>query len=455
MSQIKWMKTTKARNPETFIVGAPQYQWHAFQRDYAQIVHSDFFKRLAGKTQVHSFPINDHLRTRMTHSIEVSQIGRHIGRFFSSKLCVHGKIQPEQLADFSSRLEELTAAACLMHDTGHPPFGHTGAKLLDTLARKFSEDFDDNKQVVRLILNNTWNEKFDPSGPLIASVMKKFEPKDSSYKSETQLLEKNLAELDLTGCRHPASMFMEAADDLAYIAADISDYLRYFMEASEFQEFCGNPAIQNLAKINKVGHDFEFIKGENLFGLLLKTFDSKGKRSDEAIFDFSSNLIKSGLKLIFQNIESFFTNLPEGTSATEIPRMLRKFVEQYKNNNDFNLLYLNCSSEGDIFFKLKKSSYRDHILEIPHVGSQNLLAKKVLTELFDHFGDLIHSDFHKSDIFKMLPLDCKAYILSAHDRSTESSPARVVVDFIAGMTDEYALRMWDMISKPHILSRVS
>jgi len=455
MSQIKWMKSIRARSPKQFIPHADLYKWNAFNRDYAQIVHSDFFKRLAGKTQVHSFPINDHLRTRLTHSVEVSQIGRQISRFFATKIKSSCNIDDSFFPEFMSRLEELTSSACLMHDTGHPPFGHEGAVLLNNLAKKYSEDFDDNKQSMRIILNSLWNEKFDPTGALAVSIMKKYEASGSAYKAEVPLLSENLQELGLTELRHPSSYFMEAADDLAYIASDLSDFLRYFIDSSQVEDFLQTPEVKELVKLSKLDNQFNPLKDDNLYQLLNNVFSSKGKRSEEAVFEFTSNLIKTGLWVIFKNLENFINENNNPLEINSVPQLLKLFISKYSYNGDLNLLYLKTNDFGKIFYDLKKAAYKKHILEVPHIGSQNLLAKKVLRDLFEHFEEIINSDYHKSDAFKLLPLDCKGYVIASHNGEKSARPARVVIDFISGMTDEYAVKLWESINRPHIFSRVS
>ncbi|MFN7157296.1 MAG: dGTP triphosphohydrolase, partial [Erythrobacter cryptus] len=104
----------------------------AFQRDRDRIIHSMSFRRLKSKTQVFIAPEGDHYRTRLTHSLEVAQIGRVIARALGLD-------------------EDLTEALCLAHDLGHPPFGHAGeAALGDALARHGG--FCHNAQTLRTVM---------------------------------------------------------------------------------------------------------------------------------------------------------------------------------------------------------------------------------------------------------------------------------------------------------------
>ena len=103
----------------------------AFERDRDRIIHSAAFRRLEGKTQVFTTGLDDHYRTRLTHSIEVAQIGRTIARALGLN-------------------EPLTEAVCLAHDLGHPPFGHNGEKALNTLMADHG-GYEHNKQTVRIV----------------------------------------------------------------------------------------------------------------------------------------------------------------------------------------------------------------------------------------------------------------------------------------------------------------
>lgn len=103
----------------------------AFERDRDRIIHSSAFRRLEGKTQVFTPGLDDFYRTRLTHTIEVSQIGRTIAKALGLN-------------------EALTEAVCLAHDLGHPPFGHTGEKVLNDLMTPHG-GFEHNRQTLRIV----------------------------------------------------------------------------------------------------------------------------------------------------------------------------------------------------------------------------------------------------------------------------------------------------------------
>jgi len=102
-----------------------------FERDRDRIIHSEAFRRLEGKTQVFTPGINDSFRNRLTHSIEVAQIGRTIAKGLQLN-------------------ESLTEAICLGHDLGHPPFGHSGERILNDLMANFG-GFEHNRQTLRIV----------------------------------------------------------------------------------------------------------------------------------------------------------------------------------------------------------------------------------------------------------------------------------------------------------------
>lgn len=180
----------------------------AFQRDRDRIIHSISFRRLRHKTQVFMAPDGDHFRVRLTHSLEVAQIGRTVARALGLN-------------------EDLTEALCLAHDIGHPPFGHAGEEALEA-ALVGRGGFDHNGNTLRALmeidspyprwngLNLTWETLeglAKHNGPI-------FEP-------GWALAEANAAfPLDLTRWPSLEAQVAAIADDIAYDNHDIDDGLR-------------------------------------------------------------------------------------------------------------------------------------------------------------------------------------------------------------------------------------
>src|ERR1700694_4168056 len=103
-----------------------------FQRDRDRVIHARAFRRLENKTQVFTKRLSDHFRTRLTHTIEVAQISRTI----AAALCLN---------------ENLVETLALVHDIGHPPFGHSGERALDLAMRERGESFDHNLHALRIV----------------------------------------------------------------------------------------------------------------------------------------------------------------------------------------------------------------------------------------------------------------------------------------------------------------
>ena len=155
-----------------------------FQRDRDKIIHSKSFRRLMHKTQVFLDPEGDHYRTRLTHTLEVMQIGRALSRALRLN-------------------EDLTEAACLGHDLGHTPFGHAGEKVLNRL---YSKGFRHNEQSLRVV------EKLE----------KDFEGLNLTYEVRDAIL----CHTGETPAKTLEGKLIKFADRIAYINHDIDDALR-------------------------------------------------------------------------------------------------------------------------------------------------------------------------------------------------------------------------------------
>jgi dGTPase len=227
-----------------------------FQKDYDRIIFSRAFRRLQGKTQVHPLPDNDHVHTRLTHTLEVASVGRSLGARAGLRLKQDEKL-PENIhpQDVGSILQ----AACLAHDIGNPPFGHAGENAIrgwfkqhpqyledlpDNQQKLDLENFEGNAQGLRVIsqleghlFSGGLRPTFATLGTFIkypwssshASMIQK--AKFGFFQTETAIIEEIAAELGLikTGpaswTRHPLVFLTEAADDICYAIVDLEDAL--------------------------------------------------------------------------------------------------------------------------------------------------------------------------------------------------------------------------------------
>ncbi|HML09087.1 MAG TPA: deoxyguanosinetriphosphate triphosphohydrolase [Xanthobacteraceae bacterium] len=193
----------------------------AFRRDCDRIIHSTAFRRLKHKTQVFVFDEGDHYRTRLTHTLEVAQIARALAR--------------------ALRLDEdLAEALALAHDLGHPPFGHAGERALDACLAAFG-GFDHNAQTLRVVtalerrypafdgLNLTWETLeglVKHNGPLTDRDGKPLGRYRAHGVPETILDYVRLQDLQLWSFPSVEAQVAAFADDIAYDAHDIDDGLR-------------------------------------------------------------------------------------------------------------------------------------------------------------------------------------------------------------------------------------
>lgn len=171
----------------------------AFQRDRDRIVHSTAFRRMEYKTQVFLPHEGDHLRTRLTHSIEVAQISRTMAR------CLRLN-------------EDLTEAIALVHDLGHTPFGHSGEDVLNDLLKN-SGGFNHNLQSLRVV------DLLEQRYPEYPGLNLTYEVREGIVKHETW---KRIAHPDFTEADHPTleASLVDTADEIAYNGHDIDDGIR-------------------------------------------------------------------------------------------------------------------------------------------------------------------------------------------------------------------------------------
>ena len=172
----------------------------AFQRDRDRILHTTAFRRLESKTQVFVTSEGDYYRTRLTHTLEVAQIGRSLARALGAN-------------------EDLVEAICLAHDLGHPPFGHAGEAALARLLASHG-GFDHNKHSLRIVTQLEQRYTGFPGLNLT------WELREGMVKHETEYDVADAAEYDPEKRGHLEAQIANVADELAYTAHDLDDGLR-------------------------------------------------------------------------------------------------------------------------------------------------------------------------------------------------------------------------------------
>ncbi|WP_220183732.1 deoxyguanosinetriphosphate triphosphohydrolase [Marinobacterium marinum] len=222
-----------------------------FHKDHDRIVFSSAFRRLGRKTQVHPFSLNDHIHTRLTHSMEVGSVGRSLGIRV-------GELIADQLPAWVTPQDvgTIVQSACLAHDIGNPPFGHAGEYAirdwfirhdddvrlapLSQIERLDLQTFEGNAQgfrVVTRIENHLFDGGLRLTFPTLGTLLKYPwdvalagpKGKFSAFRSEVEILNAMGRDLGLVAlgdnhwCRHPLAFLLEAADDICYAILDLED----------------------------------------------------------------------------------------------------------------------------------------------------------------------------------------------------------------------------------------
>lgn len=172
-----------------------------FQRDRDRIVHSRAFRRLEAKTQVFPAGISDHFRNRLTHTLEVAQLGRTAARVLGVD-------------------EDLTEALALAHDIGHPPFAHSGEAALNHILAPFGERFEHNVHALRIV------EVFEHRYAMYPGLNLSFEVREGIVKHSRDLPAGYTGPLEeyLPGLRPPIeAQLIDLVDEIAYNTADVDD----------------------------------------------------------------------------------------------------------------------------------------------------------------------------------------------------------------------------------------
>ena len=361
----------------------------AFQRDRDRIVHSTAFRRLAHKTQVFVHHEGDHFRTRLTHTIEVAELARALARAFALD-------------------EDLTEAIALGHDLGHTPFGHIGEDALDACLEGFG-GFDHNSHGLRLVtelerhyadfdgLNLTWETLeglVKHNGPLL----------DVENRPTPRWAARGVPEAILAyDRRQPLSLgefpSLEAqaaalADDIAYNAHDIDDGLR-----------AGLFALADVA-------------GVPYLGALLGEIERRhpGLENSRAIHELSRRVITGFIEdAILTTRERLKAH---GVETAEAARLAGRAMFAFSEPM--------AAAERDI-----KAFLFTHMYRHPLVNEMRFAADRIVRALFS--------------AYVARPQEAPAFWAA---RAAAIGPERAAADYLAGMTDRFALAEYRRLFDP-------
>lgn len=346
-----------------------------FQRDRDRVLHSTAFRRLTHKTQVFLFHEGDHYRSRLTHTLEVAQIARTVSR---------------QL-----RLDEdLAEALALAHDLGHPPFGHAGERALDAAMKAYG-GFDHNAQSLRAVmhlerkylafdgLNLTWEALeglAKHNGPIAA-------PKGAAVLKVIRPLE-DWRSLEPSRWASAEAQVAALSDDIAYVTHDVDDGLR-----------AGLIGMDDLERVAVTGD-----------AVRAAALPSERRTSGRGVFEVTRRMITALIRDVV------------GTSRTALAGLAPEGPDDIRNAGQAVVLF-SAPLAGDLA-SLKRFLF-GRVYRHERVMRVMSRAETIVTDLFLRY---------MADETAM-PEAWRAAAAGGIERRR----ARVIADFVAGMTDRYAI----------------
>lgn len=461
-----------------------------FESDRGRIINSAAIRRLQQKTQVFPLERNAAVRSRLTHSLEVQQVGRYIAKEALTRLKEQGLLETYGLTQLTGPFESIVEMACLMHDIGNPPFGHFGESAindwftqrldashapsstradrcqppalqyqedgLDPLRAKIRQDlshFEGNAQAIRMVhsllkMNLTWAQVgcilkytrpawFSGKIPETHDYLMK---KPGYYLAEEEYVGRLRKELDLQPhCRFPLTYIMEAADDISYCVADLED------------------AVEK--KIFSVEQLYEH----------LYTFWADHRPGDLFSLVVTNALEKSRSQQLSRSSEDqFFMYLRVNTVARLVPHAAARFIDNLPvvYRGEFNEALLEDGSPQNKLLEVFKKVAFSHVFNHPDVEQLELQGYRVISGLLDIYQPLLaltrqeFSELLEKDYLKGYPIETRLFhklstrfrlayseaVGRLDSRSADVSVweyyyrARMLQDYVSGMTDLYA---WD------------
>jgi dGTPase len=345
-----------------------------FQRDRDRIIHSTAFRRLKHKTQVFVNTSSDHFRTRITHSLEVSQIARTLSKYFNLN-------------------EDLSETLSLAHDLGHTPFGHAGEEALNNCMKNYG-GFDHNIQTLRII-TILENRYYDFNGLNLS-----FETLDGLIKHNgpvtdlskfNRILGNNFfkKKINFTLNSSLEAQIASIADDIAYNSHDLEDGLKSNLFDLNY--------LTNIPVLNEIISKHKIKLKRHSIDLVIR----------QIIREIINEMVSDVIKTTTKNI-----SLYKIKNLNDIYRTKKQLVTFSRNMQKFD--------------KEIKSFLRQKMYFHKKVNSKTNYGRKIITGLF-----------------LQIKKNPKKYINIK--KYSNSNIERIICDYIAGMTDRYAINLYNQI----------
>jgi len=411
-----------------------------FQRDYDRIIFSSPFRRLQDKTQVFPLPGSIFVHNRLTHSLEVASVGRSLGNLVAAAIKMS---EVSHLQNIIGEIGGIVSAACLAHDLGNPPFGHSGESAIADFFKRgkglkyrneLTEDqysdfscFEGNANAFRILshqFSGKRNGGFALTYSTLASIIKyPFEsslaggkPKFGFFQSEKEIFRKIATQLEMVKIsdhplhyvRHPLAYLVEAADDICYQIMDVEDahklkILSYNETETLFLDFF-HP-VNDRVILDNIAVNLEIVSDYNeRIAYLRAMVISKLTKECASLFISRINDFNHAEKIV-----SLFDSLNE-PSKSAMERIKTISMEKIYNDNS--------------------------VIEIEIAGY------KILGTLLDAFITAVAEpeSFLSQKLLKLIP---SQYL---NQDNSMYGKIQTVVDFVSGMTDLFSLNLYRKIT---------
>lgn len=450
-----------------------------FKKDFDTVCNCTGIRRLQDKAQVFPLEREDYARTRLTHSLEVMSIAESLG-VEALNVIPNKKDFPPEVEKNLNDIPTILRVAALLHDMGNPPFGHLGeeiisdwfkinlpklriiennqvifsdtnavhsvmvASILNDQMKGDFYNFEGNAQLLRLVskLSNVVDENgMNLTYPVLATIIKYpkksteigstsgIESKKMGYMySENELYSKINSELGLCGKRHPLVFLLEAADDIAYLTADIEDAHKK-----------GMVSLLQFLDLLKNNSDDDFING------ILLEHEKYEEQWDKTPIPEHDNYIMQRLRIFIK--------------GKMISAVKDAFESNYQSimGGGFDTELLSCSTANRLVNIIRRDIEKKYIFYSRNITRTKLQSYQIIDTLLNRF---VPSVFNHKSVGDSDDRDTLTYSLISNnyryvceqqcknktftDRENLYYRLSLVTDFVAGMTDTYAMDMYHL-----------